>query len=122
MAWNDSDDRAGLRGYVQFNKYIQRERERERDRQTDRDKLTPQYEWHRMTRTTAPDCAVVCNLINTHRHTDTQTHTDTDRHTAQVRIVQVERVRPLCRAWSEVFVTSIIDPPLGGTMRVALID
>ena len=30
---------------------------------------------------------------------------------AQVRIVQVERVCPLCRVWSEVFVISIIDPP-----------
>ena len=38
---------------------------------------------------------------------------------AHVRIVQVERMRPLCRAWSEVFVTSIIDPPSGGSMRVA---
>ena len=36
---------------------------------------------------------------------------------AQVRIVQVERVCPLCRARSEVFVKSIIDPPLGGSMR-----
>ena len=32
----------------------------------------------------------------------------------QVRTVQVERVCPLCRVWSEVFVISIIDPPLGG--------
>ena len=38
---------------------------------------------------------------------------------AQVRFVQVERVCPLCRVWSEVFVTSIIGPPLGGSMRVA---
>ena len=28
-----------------------------------------QCEWHRMTRTTGPDCAVMCNLINTHTHT-----------------------------------------------------
>ena len=28
-----------------------------------------QREWHRMTRTTRPDCAVMCNLINTHTHT-----------------------------------------------------
>ena len=26
-------------------------------------------EWHRMTRITGPDCAVMCNLINTHTHT-----------------------------------------------------
>ena len=38
----------------------------------------------RMTRMTGPDCAVMCNLINTHTHT-----------------------------------TSIIDSPLGGSMRVA---
>ena len=38
---------------------------------------------------------------------------------AQVRFVQVEKVCPVCRVGSEVFVTSIIDPPLGGSMRVA---
>ena len=30
-----------------------------------------QCEWHRMTRMTGPDCAVMCNLINTHTHTYT---------------------------------------------------
>ena len=30
-----------------------------------------QCEWHRMTRMTGPDCAVMCNLINTHTHTHT---------------------------------------------------
>ena len=36
-----------------------------------------QCEWHRMTinRMTGPDCAVMCNLINTHTHTHTHTHT-----------------------------------------------
>ena len=29
----------------------------------------------RMTRMTEPDCAVMCNLINTHTHTHTHTHT-----------------------------------------------
>ena len=29
-------------------------------------------EWHRMTWMTGPDCAVMCNLINTHTHTHTQ--------------------------------------------------
>ena len=38
---------------------------------------------------------------------------------AQVRFVQVEKVCPFYRVCSEVFVTSIIDPPLGGSMRVA---
>ena len=28
-----------------------------------------------MTRMTRPDCAVMCNLINTHTHTHTHTHT-----------------------------------------------
>ena len=28
-----------------------------------------------MTRMTGPDCAVMCNLINTHTHTHTHTHT-----------------------------------------------
>ena len=71
-----------------------------------------------MTRMTRPDCAVMCNLINTHTHTHTHTHTRVGsvvanpdnlesnkeaggRHTvlrAQVGIVQVERVCPLCRA------------------------
>ncbi|CAM9701696.1 unnamed protein product [Ascophyllum nodosum] len=41
-----------------------------------------------MTRMTRPDCVVMCNLINIHTYI----------HTAQVRIVQVERVCPLCRA------------------------
>ena len=30
-----------------------------------------QCEWHRMTRMAGPDCAVMCNLINTHIHTHT---------------------------------------------------
>ena len=30
-----------------------------------------QCEWHRMTRMTGPDCAVMCNFINTHTHTHT---------------------------------------------------
>ena len=38
---------------------------------------------------------------------------------AQVRTVQVERVCPLGHLLSEIFVISIIDPPLGGLMRVA---
>ena len=50
-----------------------------------------QCEWHRMTRMTGPDCVVRCNLINTHTHTHTHTH----------------------------IVISIIDPPSGGSMRVA---
>ena len=35
-----------------------------------------------MTRMTGPDCAVMCNLINTHTHADTHTrrHTHTNTH------------------------------------------
>ena len=33
-----------------------------------------QCEWHRMTRMTGSDCAVMCSLINTHTHTHTHTH------------------------------------------------
>ena len=31
-----------------------------------------QYELHIMSRMAAPDCSVMCNLINTHTHSDTQ--------------------------------------------------
>ena len=58
-----------------------------------------------MTSMTGPDCAVMCNLINTHTHTHTNTHTHSNKEAggghemlrAQVRFVQVERVCPLCR-------------------------
>ena len=56
------DYRAGLRGYVQFGKY------------THTHTHIPwedQCEWHRMTRMTGLDCAVMCNLKNTHTHTHT---------------------------------------------------
>ena len=52
-----------------------------------------QREWYRRTRVTGPDCAVMCNLINTHTHTHTHKILR-----AQVRVVQVERICPLCRA------------------------
>ena len=35
-----------------------------------------QREWHRMTRMTRPDCAVMRNLINTHTHTHYLVHGD----------------------------------------------
>ena len=38
-----------------------------------------QCEWHRMTRRTEPDCAVMCNLINTHTRINTHTHTPLGR-------------------------------------------
>ena len=56
------DDKAGLRGYVQFNKYTH---------------IHTYTQWHRMTRMTGPDCAVTCNLINAHTHTHIHTHIHT---------------------------------------------
>ena len=58
------DDRVGLRGYVKFNKYAHAH--------TQVSLIPPwedQYEWHRMTRMSGPECAVMCNLIDTHTHT-----------------------------------------------------
>ena len=63
-----------------------------------------QCEWHRMTRMTGPDCVVMCNLINTCIHTYIHTY---------ICIASDQRFS------SEVFVISIIDPPSGGSMRVA---
>ena len=48
-----------------------------------------------MTRMTGPDCAVMCNLINTHTHRKQGGEHKVLK--AQVRFVQVERVCPLCR-------------------------
>ena len=53
-----------------------------------------QCEWHRMTRMTGPDSAVMCSLINTHTHAQGGEHKVLR---AQVKFVQVERVYPLCR-------------------------
>ena len=54
-----------------------------------------------MTRMTGPDFAVMCNLINTHTYIQRATRKQRGEHKvlrAQVIIVQVERVCPLCRA------------------------
>ena len=60
-------EKAGLRGYVQFNKYTYIHKS-----------LIPpwedQCEWHKMTRMTGPDCAVMCNLINIHTYIHTYIH------------------------------------------------
>ena len=78
VAYNDSDDRgAGLRGYVQFNKYTYIHAYIHTYIHTV--SLIPpwedQREWHRMTRMTRPDCAVMCNLINIHTYIHTYIHT-----------------------------------------------
>ena len=70
VAYNDSDGRAGLRGYVQLNKY------------TYIHTYIPTYQvqtyihtyMHRMTRMTGPDCVVMCNLINIHTYIHTYIH------------------------------------------------
>ena len=57
---------------------------------------------HRMTRMTRPDCAVMCNLINTHTHRETMTGTGTRigsgrtnkrRKSARNRKIVVDAVR-----------------------------
>ena len=40
-----------------------------------------------MTRMTRPDCAVMCNLINTHTHTHIHTHTHTHTHVDRQEMV-----------------------------------
>ena len=60
MAYNDWDDKAGLHGYDQFNKYTHTHTHTHTE---------DQCEWHRMTRMAGSDCAVMCNLINTRTHT-----------------------------------------------------
>ena len=77
-----------------------------------------------MTRMTGPDCVVMCNLINTHTHTHTHTHTRGSREEAQgaqgLCKNPRESVFPLSRrVLSDVFVTSIIDRPVGRPIRVA---
>ena len=58
VAYNDQDDRAGLRGYVQFNKYTHTH--------TNTGGLHA-VAWNE--HIAGPDCAVLRNLIKTHTHT-----------------------------------------------------
>ena len=58
---NDYNDRAGLLRYVQFN-------ETQSHTYTHNPRWEDQCKWHRMARTTGPDCAVMCKLKNTHKH------------------------------------------------------
>ena len=75
VAWTDSHDRAGLRDYVQFNKYTHRVcllcRVRSKIFVISIIDWEDQCEWHRMARITGQDCAGTCNLINTHIPTHT---------------------------------------------------
>ena len=76
-----------------------------------------------MTRMTGPDCAVMCNLINTRAHTHTHTHPWEDQcewH-RMIRMTGPDCavMCNLINTHTHTHVTSIIDPPLGGSMRVA---
>ena len=67
-----------LRGYVQFNKYIHTYIHTYIHIYIHTCIWEDQCEWHRRTRMTGPDCAVMCNLINIHtyihRYIDTYIH------------------------------------------------
>ena len=77
-----------------------------------------------MARMAGPDCAVRRNLMNTHHTTprpsrEQQGDKRVERKVVKAQITSEERVLcPLCCVRSEVFVTSIIDFPLEGSMRV----
>ena len=66
-----------------------------------------------MTRMTRPDCAVMCNLINTYTHIHTHTHNLTNTHTHTHTHIHTHT-----HTHAHTY-TSAIDPPLGGSMRVA---
>ena len=83
-----------------------------------------------MTKMTRPDCAVMCNLINTHTHTH-NTHTPVSlippredqcewhrmtRMTGPDCVVMCNLIK---HTHTHTHVISIIDPPSGGSMRVA---
>ena len=61
-----------------------------------------QCEWHRMTRMTGPDCAVMCNLINIHIYIHTQTSQDLRRE----RHAQLGRDHCCCHRYSQPVITS----------------
>ena len=80
-----------------------------------------------MTRMTRPDCAVMCNLINTHTHTHTHTHALIPPWKDQCEWHRITKMTgPDCavlynfiNTHTHTQVVSIIDPPLGGSLRVA---
>ena len=79
-------------------------------------------EWHRMTRMTGPDCVVMCNLINTYLvHTYTYIQViHTNIHTYRMTRMTGPDCVVMCNLINiHTYITSIIDPPLGGSMRVA---
>ena len=76
-----------------------------------------------MARMTGPDCAVMFNLINTHTHTYTHCSRDgngDDDDGNENRIGEGGREAKKRKKPQNSFRNiSIIDPPLGGSMRVA---
>ena len=82
-----------------------------------------------MTRMAGPDCAVMCNFLDTQTQTQTQTHTvplispweDQWERNRMTRATGSDCavMCNLTNIQTHTHVTSIIDPPLGGSMRVA---
>ena len=54
-----------------------------------------------MTRMTRPDCAVMCNLINTHTHTNTHRRVEEGQKSARNLKIAVDAVRETGETWVE---------------------
>ena len=80
-----------------------------------------QCEWHRMTEMTGPDCAVMCNLINTHTHTQVSLIPPWEDQCEWRRMTINRMTGPDCAVMCNLINTHThtFDPPLGGSMRVA---
>ena len=81
-----------------------------------------QCDWHIMTRMTGPDCAVMCNLINTHTHVSLILPWEDQREWHRTTRMTGPDCAVMCNLiniHTHTHKTSIIDPPLGGSMRVA---
>ena len=92
--------------------------------------ITPwedQCEWHRMNRMTAPDCAAMCNLINTYTHLHTNTYPRDEAGILQQRTIAVAALvapRVTCSylGGSKGFASSLLLFSWGAHFRVALCD
>ena len=112
------DDRAGLRGYVQFNKYTHT-----------RTHTSPLGRVNIITRMAWPDCAVMSNVIQRFSiHVDRgyrlliiETIMEAEREAQGARGLNKNSRESLSSLTRLIrgFVTSIIDSPLRGPMRVA---
>ena len=80
-----------------------------------------------MTRVTGPDCVVMCNLINIHTYIHTYINTYIPREDQCEWHRMTRMTGPDCvvmcnliNTYIHTYIhTYIIDPPLGGSMRVA---